>query len=50
MNLQEMNDNLNLWLNELWNTIKNLPNDEKISWGSIIVGTILVITAFFLWL
>jgi hypothetical protein len=49
MNFHEMNDKLNAWFNETADTIKRLPNDEKISWSSITVGSVLVISAVILW-
>ena len=56
MNMDEMNAKLNAFANNLVDffktlpqTIKNLPQDEQISYGAITVGVILMITAIIVW-
>ena len=49
MNLDEANAAFNKWLNDTWNNIKNIPNDEKYSWAAIGTGCVLIIVSVIIW-
>lgn len=56
MDMQQINDKINAFANELINTIKQyiamfraLPLDEQISWTAIAVGVIAFLTGVILW-
>jgi hypothetical protein len=49
MDFQDMIAKVKVWFNETIDTIKALPTDEKVSYGSIIFGTFLLVAAAIIW-
>ena len=52
MDMQQLNDKINAWLNSFVNSIENLskmPKDEMAAWGAIVLGCFFVIAAVIMW-
>ena len=49
MDSKDLNKQLSDFLKKLNYTYNKTPNDEKLAWGLIIVGVILIIIALILW-
>jgi len=49
MDFDELTKKVQDFFKDLNKKIKNLPNDEKIAWGCIIFGILLIIIALIVW-